>query len=578
MITSPEKTVLHHPQALSARPASALRDLSPNVTIRRSSSRSPSREVASDVQTSQAMVEMLEAAFSPPIPLRHPHSHIAYQLAEANRSESNITPAPQEIVESGTSTRESQVEALDVIIARGMGDITDTDDDETETGTETGTERSSSEMGSDDQIDYLEIARRQAEAYGFGVGFATSSAAATEPIAPSESRSEVRSASPIEDERTPPVTAVESFGNQQIVHDALRASGLSVNVNRGYVGRLVSRFESVSPKGKGPEQDLPISTGSPALEAGMYVVEQHYKELGIYNAVDYERQSDDDTQEHVELYDAEEDDFRPPQRIAEQPRPSSGGEARQRSSFEPPMPIPPRNSSHFATMPELTLPQSMSRTITRTNSPLVPGTPPAQKTREEEPGNTSSSSSDDSAVTARSRPLGASVTSQSLEALGMYDSDGFYASPRPPMQPKDEHAEHPGGLEEQGVLDLMEDDTSPGARISWVEDRHDQERWERERQRYQLQGEDERRGSGGTETVTETETETEGEGMSSEVENSDLYDEDEESNDDGGDGMESDFGPAPRLSVATGLGPAGLRTSVASGGSYSMGYLDTIPE
>jgi len=35
---------------------------------------------------------------------------------------------------------------------------------------------------------------------------------------------------------------------------------------------------------------------------------------------------------------------------------------------------------------------------------------------------------------------------------------------------------------------------------------------------------------------------------------------------------------ASGLLTTAGLGPAGTRASVASGGSYTMGYLDTIPE
>lgn len=580
------------PRTASPERASPLRNLSPTVAIQKSSSRSPSRELVPvpirevdiDIQPSPAIIEMLETAFPPPIPLRHPRSrpHVAFQLVEGSASKQDLALAARGRDESTGSTSGSangsggEIPPEQMIIARGMGDITDTEE-------ETGTERSSSsEISEGQQVDYTEIARRQAEAYGFGVGFATASASAPGVAAPSKARSESPPVSGSEDSGGAG-TVMESFGDQEIVLEALRISGLSVNP--GYVGRLVSVFESgaaVSPSSRSPRSPRSPApeTQSPVIEAGMYVVEQQFRGLGIYNPEEYENEPLED----VDLYSAQEDHHPTPSREEK-----GKGKEIQRSLLEPPIPIPLRHSSHFANLsaPDLTLPRPKS-IISRTNSPLIPNTPPIQieKSPEEEAEHTESDSSNETAVTARTRPQSVSVASRSMEVLvtSMYDAEGFYTSPtaqtsrRSYIADRDEHAEHPAGLGEEGVLELL-DEEQENIRVSWVEDHRAS--WER-RQQEEADIPRTSQDTGADDvTIPDTETDTEGQRTSSEVETSDAYDEDEGYDDEGGgDGSIVSVEHATRLLAAAnvGLGPAGNRASVASGGSYTMGYLDTIPE
>lgn len=588
------------PRTASLERPSTSRNLSPNVAIRKPSSRSPSREPVQapgraadvDIQTSPAMIEMLETAFPPPIPLRHPRSrpHVAFQLAEGSVSNQELTPLARKRDESAGSASGSasgsggDIPPEQMIIARGMGDITDTEE-------ETGTERSSSssEISQGQQVDFSEIARRQAEAYGFGVGFATASASTPGAVAISEARSESPPVSGSEDSGGRGATVMESFGDQEIVLEALRASGLSVNP--GYVGRLVSVFESgaaASPSSRSPRSPRSPApeTQSPVIEAGMYVVEQEFRGLGIYNPEEYEKglPYDDGLLEDVDLYSAEEDKHQTPSRDAK-----GKGKEIQRAPLEPPIPIPLRHSSQFATLSTTDFALSRPKSIiSRTNSPLIPSTPPIQvkKSPEEETEHIESDSSNETAVTARTRPQSVSVASRSVEALAasMYDADGFYASPtaqtskRSFIADRDEHAEHPAGLAEEGVLELLNEEQE-NIRISWVEEHRAS--WERRQQ----EEADIPRTSQDTGvddvTIPDTETDTDGQRTSSEVETSDAYDEDEGYNDEGGgEGVVVNVEHAARMLAAAnvGLGPAGNRASVASGGSYTMGYLDTIPE
>jgi hypothetical protein len=143
----------------------------------------------------------------------------------------------------------------------------------------------------------------------------------------------------------------------------------------------------------------------------------------------------------------------------------------------------------------------------------------------------------------------------------------------------DEHAEHPGGLRKERVLSLLENEprdievsTSQPVRPSQENPSaiHDTE-LTLARQASETHTKTETDGARtSNEYVKEEDEEAEGERTSSEMGG------DSESGDESGAESMIEVERATRLLATIGL--EGQRASVASGGSYTRGYLDTIPE
>ena len=424
--------------------ASSLRQLSPNVAIRQASpvhhSRAPSpsleEEDIADIPTTSTIVDVLENTFRP-ISKIVSRQHIGHQLVRTT----GVDVGEQRMIET----------ELD---HNGDEEISERKVNKQES---TKTERSTAEISKLKQIDYEDIERRQAEVgdSNHETEFPELSRPLISHLAPSGSASST-------------MLLGQGFGDQKLVLEALHTSG--------YVERLVNRFEGVGE----------AVAARPLVDPVPYSSDEYEKETkerqapGLGFAFEQRGRLASSSVE-VELYNAEdeeEEDYH--HRFGTSPHAivhSNLGSVRSGpriqnsrkflSSSPSTPPPPPRSSARSAT--SLLLPPEIA-----SSSPL-PQTQRDKPTKRtpSQASITPSTSSNETAVTARTstRPLTRANIANNSAAFfeqgdTLYDAEGFFRSPASPPSPSpaervmvgDEHVEHPGGLQEQGMLDLLEEE------------------------------------------------------------------------------------------------------------------------